>query len=111
MVRRAPGSSTWSTSTARATARRAACTTHSPETDLLRREIVDFESARGRKVFIRLVDNTNEGPVGYIAFDDFVFHDGQPSFAVEEADHQRQRTSPVLWDFSPIPLHLRPFRT
>jgi putative membrane-bound dehydrogenase-like protein len=71
--------------------------------ELLRREVIDFGSALGRKIFIRLIDNTTEGPVGYIAFDDFIFHDAQPSFAVEDADHQRQRTSPVLWHLQPNP--------
>ena len=71
--------------------------------NLLRREVIDFGSALGRKVFIRLVDNTTEGPFGYIAFDDFIFHDRQPSFAMDAADHHRQRTSPVLWHLQPNP--------
>ncbi|HTO05199.1 MAG TPA: PVC-type heme-binding CxxCH protein, partial [Opitutus sp.] len=70
---------------------------------LLRREIVDFASALGRKIFIRLVDNTAEGPSGYIAFDDFVFHDDQPNFAANYSDQLRQHTSPVLWHLQPNP--------
>jgi putative membrane-bound dehydrogenase-like protein len=70
--------------------------------ELLRREIIDFESALGRRVFIRLVDNTTEGPSGYIAFDDFIFHDAQPNLAVD-ADRLRQQESPVLWHLRPNP--------
>lgn len=69
---------------------------------LLRREIIDLESAVGRKIFIRLVDNTSAGPTGYIAFDDFVFHDGEPVSTAND-ETQRQRTSPVLWHLQPNP--------
>ncbi len=70
--------------------------------DALRREIIDFNSALGRRIFIRLVDHATEGRFGYVAFDDFVFHDRAPDFAVNTDDF-RQLESPVLWHLQPNP--------
>ena len=71
--------------------------------DTLRREIVDFSSSVGRRVFIRLVDETTEGLYGHVDFDDFVFHDRQPDFAAADPDSFRQHESAVLWHLQPNP--------
>ncbi|MEO7599963.1 MAG: PVC-type heme-binding CxxCH protein, partial [Opitutus sp.] len=71
--------------------------------DTLRREIVDFSSSIGRRIFIRLVDQATEGLFGHIDFDDFVFHDRQPDFAAADPDSLRQLESGVLWHLRPNP--------
>ena len=71
--------------------------------DALRREVIDFSSSVGRKVFVRLIDQATEGRYGYVDFDDFVFHDRKPDFAAEDPDAFRQQQSPVLWHLQPNP--------
>ena len=48
------------------------------------RAIVDLRKFAGREIFIRVVDEESPG-WGHVNFDDFVFHDAQPKFAVATA--------------------------
>ncbi|HEX2860720.1 MAG TPA: PVC-type heme-binding CxxCH protein, partial [Lacunisphaera sp.] len=41
--------------------------------------------------------------MGFICFDDFVFHDREPTFGGTALDILRQRQSPVLWHLEPNP--------
>jgi len=79
--------------------------------EAMHREVVDLRPYAGKRIFIRLVDNSTSG-WGHVNFDDFVFHDKEPNFAasmpaVAKADPMnrapRQKESPVLWHMEPNP--------
>lgn len=69
--------------------------------ETMQRQIVDLEGSLGRRIFIRIVDNSKE-PLGHINFDDFVLHDRQPRFSTVVTD-SRQNESAVLWHLRPNP--------
>jgi len=79
----------------------------------MRREGVDLHAYRGKKIFIRLVDEATVG-WGHVNFDDFVFHDKAPATTplpsaakVDASDRAvRQKESPVLWHLQPNPAKL-----
>lgn len=78
----------------------------------MRREVVDLRAYLGKRIFVRLVDESASG-WGHVNFDDFVFHDKAPAFPVgsaaggtSAADRAaRQQESPVLWHLQPNPAH------
>jgi putative membrane-bound dehydrogenase-like protein len=75
----------------------------------MRREVVDLQAFKGKRIFIRLVDE-GTGGWGHLNFDDFVFHDKAPTIvqlevkaaataqgAAANTDRAaRQKESPVL---------------
>ena len=74
----------------------------------MRREVVDLRPLAGKRIFVRLVDQSTAG-WGHVNFDDFVFHDKEPQLVAAkaaigavavsspEADRAaRQKESPVL---------------
>ena len=74
------------------------------DTETMHREVVDLEKVKGKRIFIRIVDQSTGG-WGHINYDDFLFHDTKPSFA-PVASHTpggRQNESPVLWHLEPNP--------
>jgi putative membrane-bound dehydrogenase-like protein len=48
----------------------------------MRRVVVDLRAYAGKKIFIRLVDESTKG-WGHVNFDDFVFHDAEPKLVAE----------------------------
>jgi len=82
------------------------------DVEAMHREAVDLRPYAGKRIFIRLVDNGTSG-WGHVNFDDFVFHDKQPTFALSKPvvagganpmdRAPRQKESPVLWHMEPNP--------
>ena len=89
----------------------------------MRRVVVDLRASAGKKIFLRLVDESTKG-WGHVNFDDFVFHDKEPMLvptgngpmagAAAAAEPKgttasglaaRQKESPVLQHLRPIPLN------
>jgi len=81
----------------------------------MRREVVDLRPYTGRRIFVRLVDESTAG-WGHVNFDDFVFHEkepqlvaaktaaGAPATAAPVDDRAaRQKESPVLRHLQPNP--------
>ena len=75
----------------------------------MHREAVDLKSMAGKRIFIRLVDES-KGGWGHLNFDDFVFHDAQPpatsmiaAASTPRAKGSRQTESPVLWHLESNP--------
>lgn len=70
----------------------------------MRRVAVNLEKAMGRRIFLRLVDESTAG-WGHLNFDDFVFYESAPPFAASDADERASRLheSPVLWHLQPNP--------
>jgi putative membrane-bound dehydrogenase-like protein len=71
------------------------------------RVAVNLEKHVGKKIFIRIVDQSRSG-WGHVNFDDFVFHAEKPSFAASALTISGDRTkrgdkSPVLWHLLPNP--------
>jgi putative membrane-bound dehydrogenase-like protein len=72
----------------------------------MNRVAVNLESVAGKRIFIRIVDQSKTG-WGHVNFDDFVFHDQKPIFATAaplsiSADRtKRSDESPVLWHLLP----------
>ncbi len=60
----------------------------------MQREIVDIRPLKGKKIFLRLIDQ-GKGGWEHLNFDDFVFHNEPPSQTI--ASTGRQSQSPVLW--------------
>ncbi len=73
------------------------------DSETLRRQVVDLEAVKGKRIFIRLVDKATEGPWGHLNFDDFVFHEREPDFTAAAAAALREHESPVLWHLEPNP--------
>ncbi|HLX62438.1 MAG TPA: PVC-type heme-binding CxxCH protein [Planctomycetota bacterium] len=75
------------------------------------RHVVDLREWKGKRIFIRLVDEA-KGGWGHINFDDFVFHDAAPVFPSPlggeglgvRGKGTRESDSPVLWQLRPNPL-------
>jgi len=65
-----------------ATSQRVLFRASGPDDEKMRRVYVDLRPFMGAKIQIRLVDEATTG-WGHINFDDFVFHDTQPSKADE----------------------------
>ena len=76
----------------------------------MRREVVDLRPFAGKRLFIRLVDESTKG-WGHVNFDDFVFHDKEPKLTAAPATPAatsaglaaRQKESPVLKHLVPNP--------
>ena len=51
--------------------------THSDQTEILRRSIVDLRKYAGREIFVRIVDE-HQGHWGHVNFDDFVLYAEEP---------------------------------
>ena len=83
----------------------------------MRREIVDLRPYSGKRIFLRLVDESTAG-WGHVNFDDFVFHDKEPQLVAATAAKgsvvvaaaagtedraTRQKESPVLKHLQPNP--------
>ena len=73
----------------------------------MQRVAVNLESAVGKRIFIRIVDQSKTG-WGHVNFDDFVFHDQKPTFAaaalsISNDRSKRDNESPVLWHLLPNP--------
>ncbi len=75
----------------------------------MRREIVDLRPFSGKRIFIRLVDESTKG-WGHVNFDDFVFHDKEPAVInvaaaspTSNSFAARQKESPVLKHLVPNP--------
>jgi putative membrane-bound dehydrogenase-like protein len=81
----------------------------------MRREVVDLRPYAGKRIFIRLVDESTAG-WGHVNFDDFVFHDKEPKLVAAtmakgavaiaggaEDRATRQKESPVLKHLQPNP--------
>jgi putative membrane-bound dehydrogenase-like protein len=75
----------------------------------MKRVAVNLESVAGKRIFIRIVDQSKAG-WGHVNFDDFVFHDHKPVFANAAASLsitsdrvKRGDESPVLWHLLPNP--------
>ncbi|HEY3899520.1 MAG TPA: PVC-type heme-binding CxxCH protein [Chthoniobacter sp.] len=81
----------------------------------MRREVVDLRAYAGKRIFIRLVDESTAG-WGHVNFDDFVFHDKEPPLVAAtvakgtaavaggaEDRATRQKESPVLRQLQPNP--------
>ena len=71
----------------------------------MKRVAVNLESVAGKRIFIRIVDQSKSG-WGHVNFDDFVFHDQKPTFAAAALSISNDRTkrgdeSPVLWHLLP----------
>lgn len=70
--------------------------------DEYHREVIDFAPALGKRIFIRLVDDSDEYGAR-IGFDDFVFHDREPMLTTASLVANRLVESPVLWHLEPNP--------
>ena len=73
----------------------------------MKRVAVNLESVAGKRIFIRIVDQSKSG-WGHVNFDDFVFHAQKPTFAAAALSISNDRTkrgdeSPVLWHLLPNP--------
>ncbi|MFZ2278009.1 MAG: PVC-type heme-binding CxxCH protein [Prosthecobacter sp.] len=73
----------------------------------MKRVAVNLEAVAGKRIFIRIIDQSKIG-WGHVNFDDFVFHDQKPAFAVASFSVSADRTkrgdeSPVLWHLLPNP--------
>jgi putative membrane-bound dehydrogenase-like protein len=73
----------------------------------MKRVAVNLESVAGKRIFIRIVDQSKSG-WGHVNFDDFVFHDQKPVFAAAALSISNDRSkrgdeSPVLWHLLPNP--------
>ncbi len=73
----------------------------------MQRVAVNLESVAGKRIFIRIVDQSKSG-WGHVNFDDFVFHAQKPTFAHAALSISNDRTkrggeSPVLWHLLPNP--------
>lgn len=73
----------------------------------MKRVAVNLESVSGKRIFIRIVDQSKAG-WGHVNFDDFVFHAQKPTFAPAPLSISADRTkrgdeSPVLWHLLPNP--------
>jgi putative membrane-bound dehydrogenase-like protein len=66
------------------------------------RVAVDLRKLQGRRVFLRLVDESSGG-WGHLNFDDFRFHAQEPRFAA--ASDVRTIANPLLQHLRPNPLH------
>jgi len=77
------------------------------DSEPMHRVVVDLRSRAGQKIFVRLVDE-GKGGWGHLNFDDFVFHDSEPSAAAAPPGSNADRVarlsqSPVLWHLQPNP--------
>lgn len=63
-----------------------------PDNEKMKRVFVDVRAYAGAKIQIRLVDEATTG-WGHLNFDDFIFHDSQPSSA-EEIKPARETQQP-----------------
>jgi putative membrane-bound dehydrogenase-like protein len=75
------------------------------DTETMHRVVVDLAAQKGKRIFIRIVDQS-KGGWGHINYDDFVFHDQSPTFAAarpQGGPGGRQNESPVLWQLEPNP--------
>ncbi|WP_397381735.1 PVC-type heme-binding CxxCH protein [Prosthecobacter sp.] len=73
----------------------------------MKRVAVNLEGVAGKRIFIRIVDQSKSG-WGHVNFDDFVFHDQKPTFAAAALSISNDLTkrgdeSPVLWHLLPNP--------
>ncbi|MDR3403522.1 MAG: DUF1080 domain-containing protein [Chthoniobacter sp.] len=74
----------------------------------MRREVVDLRPYAGKRIFVRLVDESTAG-WGHVNFDDFVFHDKEPVLAAAPVTAAagdrlaRLKESPVLRHLRPNP--------
>jgi len=73
----------------------------------MKRVAVNLESVVGKRIFIRIIDQSKSG-WGHVNFDDFVFHIQKPTFAAAALSISNDRTkrgdeSPVLWHLLPNP--------
>lgn len=73
----------------------------------MKRVAVNLEAVAGKRIFIRIVDQSKAG-WGHVNFDDFVFHAQKPTFAAAALSISNDRTkrgdeSPVLWHLLPNP--------
>ncbi|MBB5033965.1 PVC-type heme-binding CxxCH protein [Prosthecobacter vanneervenii] len=71
----------------------------------MKRVAVNLEAVVGKRIFIRIVDQSKSG-WGHVNFDDFVFHAQKPTFAVASFSvssdrNKRGDESPVLWHLLP----------
>ncbi len=80
------------------------------DTESMTRHVADLREWKGKRIFIRLVDEA-KGGWGHINFDDFLFHDAPPAPVAPTAPLQvaggkgsRESDSPVLWHLRPNPL-------
>ncbi|WP_395743899.1 PVC-type heme-binding CxxCH protein [Prosthecobacter sp.] len=67
----------------------------------------DAKTVAGKRIFIRIIDQSKAG-WGHVNFDDFVFHDQKPTFAIAAPSISADRSkrgdeSPVLWHLLPNP--------
>ncbi|MFC5456034.1 PVC-type heme-binding CxxCH protein [Prosthecobacter fluviatilis] len=79
----------------------------SAQQENMKRVAVNLEPVAGKRIFIRIVDQSKSG-WGHVNFDDFVFHAQKPTFAVASFSISADRTkrgdeSPVLWHLLPNP--------
>lgn len=79
------------------------------EREDMQRVAVDLEGMMGKRIFVRIIDNSTKG-WGHVNFDDFVFHDQAPMIAAvasnstEGGDREKHGSeSPVLWHLVPNP--------
>ncbi|MBL9144965.1 MAG: DUF1080 domain-containing protein [Verrucomicrobiaceae bacterium] len=83
-------------------------TGHGAQVENLQRVAVNLTSLIGKRIFIRIVDQSTRG-WGHVNFDDFVFHDTEPKFAKPQGitisgdRSKRGDESPVLWHLTPNP--------
>lgn len=85
-------------------------TGHGAQIENLQRVAVNLTSLVGKRIFIRIVDQSTRG-WGHVNFDDFVSHDAEPAFAKQQpqgiiisGDRSKRRDeSPVLWHLMPNP--------
>lgn len=78
-----------------------------PDRENLQRVSVKLADHQGKRIFIRIVDQSTRG-WGHVNFDDFVFHDTQPAGAdapmkISSDRAKRGEESPVLWHLQPNP--------
>ncbi|WP_395749133.1 PVC-type heme-binding CxxCH protein [Prosthecobacter sp.] len=71
----------------------------------MKRVAVNLEAVAGKRIFIRIIDQSKAG-WGHVNFDDFVFHDQKPTFAIAAPSISADRSkrgdeSPVLWHLLP----------
>ena len=76
----------------------------------MKRVAVKLDGLMGKRVFIRIVDQSTRG-WGHVNFDDFLFHEKQPAVAASATNPlaisgdraKRADESPVLWHLLPNP--------
>lgn len=82
-------------------------TSNPSQQENMNRVAVNLESVVGKRIFIRIIDQSKTG-WGHVNFDDFVFHAQKPTFAAPTLSISADRTkrsdeSPVLWHLLPNP--------